>query len=121
MRYSQSEVDGFERDTFNEFTQNTRKYSKIITPLRGWSYDMIHNLLKFTTSIDFLFIDGDHNYAGVKKDWDIYSQLLHSNSIVVFHDTGWAEGVQKLINENLNSRIILHTKLSNMSIFKMVS
>ena len=41
--------------------------------------------------IDFLFIDGDHHYEGVKKDWDLYSPLLKSGSIVDFHDTGWAE------------------------------
>jgi beta-1,4-mannosyl-glycoprotein beta-1,4-N-acetylglucosaminyltransferase len=36
--------------------------------------------------IDFLFIDGDHTYEGVKKDFEIYQQFLHVNSIVAFHD-----------------------------------
>jgi glycosyltransferase involved in cell wall biosynthesis/GT2 family glycosyltransferase/predicted O-methyltransferase YrrM len=36
--------------------------------------------------IDFLFIDGDHTYQGVKGDFDIYKQFLNENSIVGFHD-----------------------------------
>ena len=37
-------------------------------------------------SFDFLFIDGDHSYAGVKKDFKMYSPLVKKGGIVVFHD-----------------------------------
>jgi predicted O-methyltransferase YrrM len=36
--------------------------------------------------IDFLFIDGDHSYEGVKKDWEMYSPLVSPGGLVVFHD-----------------------------------
>ncbi|WP_135853697.1 class I SAM-dependent methyltransferase [Halorussus salinus] len=36
--------------------------------------------------IDLLFIDGDHTYEGVKKDFYSYSALLDDNGIVVLHD-----------------------------------
>ena len=36
--------------------------------------------------IDLLFIDGDHTYEGVKKDWEMYSPLVRSGGLVVFHD-----------------------------------
>jgi cephalosporin hydroxylase len=36
--------------------------------------------------IDFLFIDGDHRYRGVKKDWTLYAPLVKRNGLVVFHD-----------------------------------
>ena len=36
--------------------------------------------------LDFLFIDGDHSYAGVRADWEIYSPLLRQNGIIAFHD-----------------------------------
>jgi hypothetical protein len=37
--------------------------------------------------IDVLFIDGDHTYEGVKKDFELYSNLLSENGIIVIHDT----------------------------------
>lgn len=37
--------------------------------------------------IDFLFIDGDHTYEGVKKDFDLYTQLLSENGVIIIHDT----------------------------------
>lgn len=37
--------------------------------------------------IDVLFIDGDHTYDGVKKDFDLYSTILSKNGIIIIHDT----------------------------------
>ncbi|WP_282459185.1 class I SAM-dependent methyltransferase, partial [Mycoplasmopsis arginini] len=37
--------------------------------------------------IDFLFIDGDHTYEGVKLDFDLYSNLLSDKGVIVIHDT----------------------------------
>lgn len=37
--------------------------------------------------IDFLFIDGDHSYEGVKLDFDLYSTILSDNGIIIIHDT----------------------------------
>jgi cephalosporin hydroxylase len=36
-------------------------------------------------SVDFLFIDGDHTYEGVKKDFEMYSPLV-KKGIIAFHD-----------------------------------
>lgn len=36
--------------------------------------------------IDFLFIDGDHTYEGVKQDFQLYSQLVADNGIIALHD-----------------------------------
>ncbi len=36
--------------------------------------------------IDFLMIDGDHSYRGVKKDFQLYSPLVKQNGLIVFHD-----------------------------------
>lgn len=38
------------------------------------------------TLVDLLFIDGDHTYEGVKKDWEMYSPLVRPGGMVVFHD-----------------------------------
>jgi len=36
--------------------------------------------------VDFLFIDGDHSYEGVKKDFEMYSPLVKKGGIIAFHD-----------------------------------
>lgn len=36
--------------------------------------------------LDYLFIDGDHTYEGVKQDYEMYSPLVRPGGIVVFHD-----------------------------------
>jgi len=39
-----------------------------------------------TAPVDFLFIDGDHTYEGVKKDFNMYSPLVKKGGIIAFHD-----------------------------------
>lgn len=36
--------------------------------------------------IDVLFIDGDHTYEGVRKDFEMYTPLVKKNGIIAFHD-----------------------------------
>ena len=36
--------------------------------------------------LDLLFIDGDHSYNGVKKDFEMYSRLVKKGGIIIFHD-----------------------------------
>ena len=36
--------------------------------------------------IDFLFIDGDHTYEGIKKDFEMYSVLVKKGGIIALHD-----------------------------------
>jgi predicted O-methyltransferase YrrM len=42
--------------------------------------------------IDLLFIDGDHSYEGVRRDWEAYSRFLTDFGVTVFHDTTWDIG-----------------------------
>ena len=36
--------------------------------------------------LDFLFIDADHSYDGVKKDFEMYGPLVKTGGIIAFHD-----------------------------------
>jgi predicted O-methyltransferase YrrM len=36
--------------------------------------------------LDFLFIDGDHTYEGVKKDFEMYGPLVRRGGLIGFHD-----------------------------------
>jgi predicted O-methyltransferase YrrM len=36
--------------------------------------------------VDFLFVDGDHSYAGVSRDFELYLPLVRKGGLVAFHD-----------------------------------
>jgi predicted O-methyltransferase YrrM len=36
--------------------------------------------------VDFLFIDADHSYDGVRNDFELYSPLVRPGGLVAFHD-----------------------------------
>jgi predicted O-methyltransferase YrrM len=36
--------------------------------------------------VDMLFIDGDHSYAGVRGDFEMYAPLVRTGGLVVIHD-----------------------------------
>lgn len=36
--------------------------------------------------LDFLLIDGDHTYAGVRQDFEMYSPFVRPGGLVAFHD-----------------------------------
>jgi len=44
--------------------------------------------------VDFLFIDGDHTYRGVREDYRMYSPLVKAGGIIAFHDInhGYSNG-----------------------------
>src|SRR5436305_1373985 len=35
---------------------------------------------------DFLFVDADHTYEGVRSDFEMYAPLVRSGGVLVFHD-----------------------------------
>jgi predicted O-methyltransferase YrrM len=37
-------------------------------------------------AIDFLMIDGDHRYEGVRRDFELYSPLVGTGGLIAFHD-----------------------------------
>lgn len=73
---------------FSEFASDRKNTS--LSFIRGDSkskstVEMLKSELGDRT-IDFLYIDGDHTYEGIKKDFEIYSSLMSSDGIVGFHD-----------------------------------
>jgi predicted O-methyltransferase YrrM len=58
--------------------------------VRGNSHDVnvfrkVRRILG-TRQLDFLFVDGDHSYGGVKRDHEMYSPLVRKGGVVAFHD-----------------------------------
>lgn len=59
--------------------------------LRGDSHQpemlaRLKSVLPGDGKVDFLFIDGDHTYDGVKADFEMYSGLVRPGGLIVFHD-----------------------------------
>ena len=60
---------------------------------------LISSLLK-EGELDFLFIDGDHTYEGVKKDYEDYKKYVKSGGWIGFHDIKDTE-----FHRNANCRV----------------
>ena len=79
--------DRFKTSYLASFVQKTQSLKLI----RGNSHSP-SNLAKAKVvvggvgKLDFLFIDGDHTYEGVKQDFEMYSPLVRKGGLVAFHD-----------------------------------
>jgi len=64
------------------------KYSQDLHLIRGdsQSNEILTSVTSITQSLDLLFIDGDHTYEGVKRDFLAYSPLVRAGGVVAFHD-----------------------------------
>lgn len=103
------------RDTFAQFRANTRSFTERITPLRGYSHDVVEAARALAPEgIGMLFIDGDHSWESVRRDWDCYRYLLGPGAIVAFHDIGWAEGVQRVVCEEVEPLVDESGALPNL-------
>lgn len=63
--------------------------SKNMKFVRGNSHDeQIYDEVseKAGQEVDFLFIDGDHSYEGVKDDFQKYRKLVSEDGVIAFHD-----------------------------------
>lgn len=49
------------------------------------TYNSLKELLG-DVKVDLLFIDGDHSYEGVKRDFNIYREIVAEGGIIMLHD-----------------------------------
>lgn len=94
------------------FKYNTQKYSSYINIIKGYSNEVV-KLFSQNKKIDILFIDGDHSYEGVKKDWENYYPLMNKNGIVIFHDFAW-KSISRLLNESVLDKTYNYDNFPNM-------
>ncbi|MCH9626020.1 MAG: hypothetical protein S4CHLAM123_12090 [Chlamydiales bacterium] len=87
--------------TFPEFEQNIAKaqLQAVIRPLTVGSVEGAGHVAE---AIDFIFIDGAHDYESVKEDFETWFPKVKVGGIVAFHDSfiGWS-GVEKVVNREL--------------------
>jgi predicted O-methyltransferase YrrM len=52
--------------------------------LQGYSHEVE---IAMPADLDFIFVDGDHSYAGMERDWGIVLRHLMPGGILCLHDT----------------------------------
>jgi predicted O-methyltransferase YrrM len=80
--------DEFSVDTAEVFTNNVVRLglADYVKMIRVYSVDAAAD---WSQPIDLLFIDGDHTYEGVKRDWELFVPYVNPFGVVLFHDTIW--------------------------------
>jgi predicted O-methyltransferase YrrM len=72
----------FERLTAQrEVARHSRGHAVL---LREWSHEAARH---WTMPLDFLFVDGDHSWAGVEGDWRDWTPHLVRGGLVALHDS----------------------------------
>jgi len=76
----------YRRTAYKKFARRGQK----VYPIEGDSkadstFNKVQSLLK-DELLDFLFIDGDHSYEGVKNDFYKHSVLVKKGGFIAFHD-----------------------------------
>lgn len=91
--------------------------------IKDYSFNVVKNWNK---KIDYLFIDGDHNYNPVKQDFEDWFPHVSDGGIIAFHDSSanrggpffWP-GPSKLTDELLyDNRLEYIETVHTMTIFK---
>ncbi len=90
--------------TFEAFENNIEKagFTSIVKPIIRTSAEARQEV---NSPIEFLFIDGAHDYDNVKQDFDLYFPLVIEGGFIAFHDSQW-DGVDQFIQEALKRNIL---------------
>ena len=65
-----------------------REFNGEVQWLEDYSYNAVNDFKqRCDKPIDFLFIDGDHSFDGVQKDWVLWSPLLSHDGVIALHDS----------------------------------
>lgn len=80
------------------YAMNTYKSAKNIIQILGNSQEV-----KWELPVDAIYLDADHRYGGVKKDFEIYSPYLKDGGYIFFDDYlqpgNPTNGVKRLVDE----------------------
>jgi autotransporter strand-loop-strand O-heptosyltransferase len=96
----------FGRDSYdvNKRDRYLKSLGENVTMFHGSSHDesmksLVENELNGIL-VDFLFIDGDHTYEGVKQDFEMYKEFVKPGGWIGFHDIKDTE-----FHRNANCRV----------------
>ena len=89
--------------------------------------DYSHNVVKtWTHGIDYIFIDGDHNYKAVKRDFEDWFPHVNQGGVISFHDSAcnrggpkYWPGPSKFVDGILEDRRLEYiTTVQTMTVFR---
>ena len=86
--------------TFDEFRRNIENagVNEMVTPIVDYSDAAAK---KFNEPVELIFIDGLHEYEGVKIDFDGWFPKVVDHGVMAFHDSTCWPGVLKCVSEEL--------------------
>jgi hypothetical protein len=132
-RVSEGDSD-YCKDTYSkdrvpkEVVQKALLWFSNIESIHGWT----HELVKTPHNVDLLYINGDHAYEGVRRDflgwWNRVTYIKRDgveNGLIVFHDNSDKhEGVQKFVQELTEKepsvRRLRNKEVESLAIFEKV-
>ena len=77
-------IDSYHIEKYNEI--NGEDDNSIFIHGNSHEQGTFDKVKEICDSFDFIFIDGDHTYEGVKIDFYLYKELLSDNGYIGFHD-----------------------------------
>ena len=84
-----------------EFTNNMSSVKKYYTPIKTYSHLAAKMFDDY--SLDFVFLDADHNYKAVKKDLESWWPKIKQGGVLAGHD--YNKDVFKAVNEFFSSGV----------------
>jgi MMP 1-O-methyltransferase len=83
-----------------EFKENVERagIADLVTPVKGLSQEVVD---QFEEPIELLFVDGSHEEADVREDFDKWVPKVVEGGTVAFHDTTWHDGVRRVVAEKI--------------------
>jgi predicted O-methyltransferase YrrM len=79
------------------FLNNIKPVAHIINTIRKDSSSAASDYLNAT--LDFVFIDADHSYEGVKKDIVAWLPKVKKGGVLAGHDYAWTPGIRQAVDE----------------------
>jgi predicted O-methyltransferase YrrM len=88
-------------NTFYEFKENMEKYD-FTDVVKAYIMKSKHAAKMINEPVDFIFIDGSHNYEDVKLDFQLWFPKLKKGGCMALHDSNWS-GPNAVIDEFLKN------------------
>ena len=61
-----------------------------------------------TAPFDFVFVDGDHSYEGLRQDWEGWSPLVTPDGIIALHDSLLPAGKVDAGSVRYSNEVVVH-------------